>query len=85
MMDVSQIIIIAALLSFIAVGLLVKKSSMASYSDFTMNKGKLNWFTIAAGISMTFTGGAAILTTASVGYTFKWYALVDPTALMIGL
>lgn len=58
---------------------------MSSYSEFTMTRGKLNWFTIACGISMTFTGGAAILTTASVGYTFKWYALIDPIALMIGL
>lgn len=84
-MDITQIIIIISLLSFLLVGLLVKRSSMSSYSEFTMNRGKLNWFTIAAGISMTFTGGAAILTTASVGYTFKLYALIDPIALMVGL
>lgn len=84
-MDITQIIIIVSLLAFVIVGYVVKKSSMESYSDFTMNKGKLGWFTIAAGISMTYAGGAAILTTASIGYTFKWYSLVDPSALMLGL
>ena len=34
---------------------------------------------------MTYVGGAAILTTASVGYNFKWYALVDPISLMLGI
>ena len=58
---------------------------MASYSQFTMSKNKLGWFIIATGISMTFVGGAAILTTASIGYTFKWYALIDPVALLSGL
>lgn len=84
-MDFTQLIIVLSLLSFIFVGLLVKKSSTASYSDFTMNKKGLNWFVIATGISMTFAGGAAILTTASIGYMFKWYALIDPLALMVGL
>lgn len=84
-MDLSQIAIIAALLSFMIVGFFVKKSSMKSYSDFTMSKGKLNWFTIAAGISMTFAGGAAILTSASIGHMFKWYSLVDPVSLMFGI
>ncbi len=84
-MDFTQLIILLSLLSFIFVGLLVKKSSTASYSDFTMNKKGLNWFVIATGISMTFAGGAAILTTASIGYMFKWYALIDPLALMVGL
>ena len=84
-MDLTQLIILISLLSFVVVGLLVKRSSTASYGDFTMSKDKLNWFIIATGISMTFAGGAAILTTASIGYMFKWYALIDPSALMIGL
>lgn len=84
-MYLSQIIILITLFAFVIAGLVVKKSSMSSYSGFTMSKGKLGWFTIAAGISMTFAGGAAILTTASIGYTFKWFFLVDPIALMIGL
>lgn len=84
-MNVAQIVIIVALLAFVVVGLIVKKSKMVSYSDFTMNRGRLNWFTIAAGISMTFAGGASILTTSSIGYTFKWYSLVDPIALILGI
>ena len=84
-MNLSQIAIIVALLSFMIVGFFVKKSSMKSYSDFTMSKGKLNWFTIAAGISMTFAGGAAILTSASIGHMFKWYSLVDPISLILGI
>ena len=84
-MTVAQIIIIITLLAFVVVGLIVKKSKMASYSDFTMNRGRLNWFTIAAGISMTFAGGASILTTSSIGYTFKWYSLVDPISLILGI
>jgi Na+/proline symporter len=50
-----------------------------------MMRGKLSWFTIACGISMTYAGGAAILTTASIGYSFKWYSLIDPISLIIGL
>lgn len=84
-MNVSQIIIILVLLAFVIVGWCVKKSSMVSYDSFSMKKGKLGWFNIAAGISMTYAGGAAILTTASIGYNFKWYALVDPISLMLGI
>lgn len=84
-MTITQIIIIVTLLAFVIVGLLVKKSNMSSYSGFTMNRGRLNWFTIAAGISMTFAGGASILTTSSIGYSFKWYSLVDPIALVLGI
>jgi len=84
-MSFSQIVIIISLISFLVVGLVVKRSSMKSYSEFTMKRGGLGWFTIACGISMTYAGGAAILTTASIGYSFKWYALIDPIALLIGL
>jgi Na+/proline symporter len=84
-MDLAQIVVILSLISFLVVWLLVKKSKMDSYVDFTMNRWKLSWFTIACGISMTFAGWSAILTTASIWYSFKWFALVDPIALMIGL
>lgn len=84
-MTLAQVVIFVSFLSFIVVGFLVKKSNMKSYSDFTMSKNKLNWFTIAAGISMTFAGGAAILSTASVGHIFKWYSLIDPISLILGI
>ena len=84
-MRLTQIVILASLLVFVIVGLIVKRSDRSSYSMFTMDRGQLGWFTIATGISMTFAGGAAILTTASVGYIFKWYSLVDPISIMIGI
>ena len=84
-MDLTQFIILLALLSFVIIGLIAKKSGMTSYDEFTMSKNKLNWFIIATGISMTFVGGAAILTTASIGYMFKWYSFIDPCALMLGI
>ena len=84
-MRLTQIVILASLLVFVIVGLIVKRSDRSSYSKFTMDRGQLGWFTIATGISMTFAGGAAILTTASVGYIFKWYSLVDPISIMIGI
>ena len=84
-MNLIQIVILCAIFAFLIAGVAVKKSSMASYSDFTMSKKKLGWFTIATGISMTFAGGAAILTSASIGHMFKWYSLVDPICLMLGI
>ena len=84
-MDLAQIVVILSLVSFLVVWLVVKKSKTDSYANFTMNRWKLSWFTIACGISMTFAGWSAILTTASIWYSFKWFALVDPIALMIGL
>ena len=84
-MNLVQIIIVISLLSFIFIGLFAKRSCMASYAEFTMSKNKLNWFIIATGVSMTLAGGATILTTASIGYMFKWYALIDPCALLVGL
>ena len=84
-MSLDQIVVVLSLISFLVVGLIVKKSKMDSYANFTMNRWKLSWFIIACGISMTFAGGSTILTTASIWYTFKWFALVDPIALMIGL
>lgn len=84
-MTAAQILIVFSLISFLIVGFFVKKSDASTFSGFTMSRGKLNWFVIAAGISMTFAGGAAILNTASLGFTFKWYTLVDPIALLIGI
>lgn len=84
-MDSVQFAILISLFCFVFIGLLAKKSSMSSYSQFTMSKNRLGWFIIATGISMTFVGGATILTTASIGYMFKWYALIDPIALLLGL
>lgn len=84
-MTKEQILIAISIVIFLIVGLLIKRKKASTIKEFTMKEGKLNWFTIAAGISMTFAGGAAILNMASLGYTFKWYTLVDPISLFIGI
>jgi len=84
-MTKEQIFILISIVVFLIVGLFVKRTKISSIREFTMNKGKLNWFSVAAGISMTFAGGAAILNMSSLGYTFKWYTLVDPISLLIGI
>lgn len=80
-----QIVIIASLISFLIVGLVFKTRKFVSIGEFTITKNKLKWFPVAAGISMTFAGGAALLNMASLGYTFGWYTLVDPLALIGGI
>ncbi|MCK4664999.1 MAG: hypothetical protein KAT68_19170 [Bacteroidales bacterium] len=82
---INQIIIILSILSFITIGYLVKKQENQSISDFTISRNRLKWFPISAGISMTFTGGAALINMPSLGYTFSWYNLVDPIAVISGL
>ena len=84
-MTTDQIFIIISIIVFLLVGHFFKKRKTNSIKEFTIHEGKLNWFPIAAGISMTFAGGAAVLNTASLGYTFKWYTLVDPFALVLGI
>ena len=84
-MTKEQFLIIISILIFLIVGVLIKRKKSATIKEFTMKEGKLNWFTIAAGISMTFAGGAAILNMASLSYTFKWYTLTDPISFFIGI
>lgn len=80
-----QIFIIISIAAFIAVGLYFKRGESKTIAEFTIQKDQLGWFQIASGISMTFAGGAALLNMASIGYTYKWYTLVDPTALFVGI
>lgn len=80
-----QIIIIASILFFVFIGFLIKNRHVKSISGFTLNRDGLNWFPIAAGISMTFAGGAALLNMSSLGYTYSWYTLVDPISLIAGI
>lgn len=84
-MTTDQIFILISIILFLIVGYFFKGTRTNSIRKFTIHEGKLNWFPIAAGISMTFAGGAAILNMTSLGYTFKWYTLVDPIALIIGI
>ncbi len=84
-MTLDQIFIIISIIVFLIVGHFFKNRKINSIKEYTIHEGKLNWFPIAAGISMTFAGGAAILNMASLGYTFKWYTLIDPIALVLGI
>lgn len=84
-MTTDQISIIISVIVFLIVGHFIKKKKTNSIKEFTIHEGRLSWFPIAAGISMTFAGGAAILNMASLGFTFKWYTLVDPIALVVGI
>lgn len=80
-----QMFIIATLALFVVVGLFFNRGKKASIDGFALARNRLHWFPIAAGISMTFAGGATILNSASLGYSFGWYALVDPIALSCGI
>lgn len=80
-----QIIIIGAILSFLIIGFLIKKGQIKTIGEFSINRDKLGWFPIAAGISMTYAGGAALLNMASLGHTFKWQGMVDPLGLIGGI
>lgn len=44
-----------------------------------------SWFGIAAGLSMTFVGGAALLSTAGVAVQYGYWAFIDPLAVFLGL
>jgi len=80
-----QIIIIVTIISFLIIGFLIKKGKINTIGEFSINRDKLKWFPIAAGISMTYAGGAALLNMASLGYSFGWYPMVDPLALFGGI
>lgn len=80
-----QIIITIAIISFLIIGFLIKKKQITTIGAFTMNRDKLGWFPIAAGISMTYAGGAALLNMASLGMTYKWQGMVDPIGFTIGI
>lgn len=80
-----QIIIIIAILTFIVIGFIVKQKGVITIGEFSINRDKLTWFPIAAGISMTYAGGAALLNMASLGHTFKWQGMIDPLGLLGGI
>jgi Na+/panthothenate symporter len=80
-----QLLIIIAVVLFLAVGFMVKNRKATSIEEFSARRNRLSWFVTAAGVSMTFVGGAALLNSASLGYSYKWYTLVDPVAFMTGI
>ncbi|PUB90998.1 MAG: hypothetical protein DBP01_04615 [gamma proteobacterium symbiont of Ctena orbiculata] len=83
---VDQIAIVISILTFLGIGFWFRSKALGgTIVEFTTDRDRLTWFPIAAGISMTFAGGAAILNMASLGYTFGWYTLIDPVSLLLGI
>lgn len=80
-----QVLIIVSIILFLLVGLMSKNKKNNSIEGFSTKKNTLSWFVTSAGVSMTFVGGAALINMASLGYSFGWYTLVDPIALIIGI
>ncbi|MBI1814047.1 MAG: hypothetical protein HYR72_03635 [Deltaproteobacteria bacterium] len=80
-----QLVLLAALLLFLGCGFFVRKSKrFVTFRDYALSKHGQGWFFIAAGISMTFVGGAATLNMAGLGYQYSWWSLVDPSAVFLG-
>ena len=84
-MTSEQLIIAAITALFLGIGHLYKKKKYVSFNDFAIQENKLGWFSISAGICMTYAGGGTVLNTGSLAYQYKWFSLVDPSAFAIGL
>jgi solute:Na+ symporter, SSS family len=80
-----QILIIISIILFLIVGFLSKNRKAKTIDSFSTRRNSLSWFVTAAGVSMTFVGGAALINMAALGYSFSWYTLVDPIALILGI
>lgn len=80
-----QILIIISVALFLLVGFLAKNRKAKSIDSFSTRRNKLSWFVTAAGVSMTFVGGAALINMAALGYSFSWYTMVDPISLTLGI
>ena len=81
----AQLIIVATMAAFVWAGLSAKAKNPQSVNGFSTSRDNLSGFITAAGISMTFVGGAALINMASMGYTFGWYTLFDPAAMTLGM
>jgi Na+/proline symporter len=84
----TEALIIITLLAFPAIALARKKKTSSRSSEletFTLGSQDRKAFSIAAGISMSFVGGAAMLNMSSLGYQYGWSVLVDPIAVFLAL
>ena len=80
-----QIIILTAILSFLIIGFFAKSKKQSEIGDYSISRKKLSWLPIAGGVSMTYIGGAALLNTSSLAYTYGYYPMVDALAFFIGI
>ena len=87
-MSFASIIILAAYVALISSPYLLRKYGRAKtdhYGAFAVGARNFGWFRIAAGLSATFIGGAAVINTASMGYTYGWFAVTDALSTSLAL
>ncbi len=77
-MNAELIILLLAAIAFVIYGFFGKRKSEDPINT------KLSTFRIAAGLSMSFIGGAATIAMAGIGYANGWIGLVDPIAVLLG-
>lgn len=81
-------IIVLTLVSFPLVAFLFQRkrgTESGEIAHFTVGSRNRNYFSIAAGISMAFVGGAATINMASLGYQYGWSILTDPAIVFFAL
>ncbi len=87
-MSFASIIILAAYVALISSPYILRKYGQANtdhYGAFAIGSRNFGWFRIAAGLSATFIGGAAVINTASMGYTYGWFAITDALSTSLAL
>lgn len=81
-------LIVFTLISFPIVAF-ISRSNRRRENDaieyFTLGLRDRNSFSIAAGISMAFVGGAATINMASLGYQYGWSVFIDPAIVFCAL
>lgn len=80
-----QVVIVLSAIVFAVAGLSARRLGAKSIIEFSTRRDSLSWFVTAAGVSMTFVGGAALVNMSSLGYSFGWVSLVDPIAVSAGI
>lgn len=81
-----QVAFLIAFLVFAGHGYFANKGeNIADAKAYALSTQGNRWFPVAAGISMTYCGGAATLNMAGVGYKYGWWGLIDPLAVFVGL
>jgi Na+/proline symporter len=87
-MTFASIVILVAYAALISSPYLFRSYGRAKtdrYGTFAVGTRNFGWFRISAGLSATFIGGAAVINTASMGYTYGWFALTDAVSTSLAL
>ncbi|MBK9166486.1 MAG: hypothetical protein IPM24_03360 [Bryobacterales bacterium] len=75
------VIVVGSALAFIILGFIGPKNRAAGPAPDLKPMGA---FRIAAGLAMSFVGGAATITMSGIGYSNGWWGLIDPLAVLLG-